>query len=140
MAGSRKLGRSTDHRKAMLRAMVTYLLENGEIERIKAFTQKQIIQAIQIHSREDVKRAEGSPADGILLDSGMGSGKTFDWKLLLGITRPYILAGGLTPENVEEAIKKCHPFAVDVSSGVETDGIKDQAKVEEFIRAVRRTK
>ena len=84
--------------------------------------------------------AEQSPADVILLDSGMGSGETFDWTLLSGITRPYFLAGGLTTENVEEAIKGCHPFAVDVSTGVETDGVKDRAKMEAFLQVVRRTK
>ena len=114
--------------------------EPGEIERIKAFTQKTIIQAIKVHSREDVRMAEHSPADGILLDSGMGSGETFDWRLLGGITRPYFLAGGLTPENVEGAIKKCHPFGVDVSTGVETDGVKDPVKMEAFMQAVKRAK
>ena len=112
----------------------------GEIERIKAFTEITVIQAVKVHSREDVKMASQSPADGILLDSGMGSGETFDWSWLDGIRRPYFLAGGLTPENVEDAINQCYPFAVDVSSGIETDGKKDRAKMEEFVRAVRRTK
>ena len=112
----------------------------GEIERIKAFTDITVIQAIKVHTREDVVNAANSPADGILLDSGMGSGETFDWNLLSVLRRPYFLAGGLTPENVEDAINRCHPFAVDVSSGIETDGVKDRAKMEEFLRAARRAK
>ncbi len=112
----------------------------GEIERIKAFTTKTVIQAFKIRSAEDVMAANQSPADVILLDSGMGSGETFDWKLLDAIRRPYFLAGGLSPENVEDAIHRCHPFAVDVSSGIETDGLKDREKMEEFLRAARRVK
>ncbi|MEE3467644.1 MAG: phosphoribosylanthranilate isomerase [Eubacterium sp.] len=112
----------------------------GEIERIKAFTTKTVIQAVKIHTKEDVEIARQSPADGILLDSGMGSGETFNWGLLELIRRPYMLAGGLTPENVAEAIRRCHPFAVDVSSGIETDGKKDRAKMEAFMQVVRQTK
>jgi len=112
----------------------------GEIERIKAFTTKTVIQAIKVHSKEDILLAMQSPADGILLDSGMGSGETFDWSLLEPIRRPYMLAGGLNPENVVDAIRRCHPFAVDVSSGIETDGKKDREKMQAFIQAVRQTK
>jgi phosphoribosylanthranilate isomerase len=72
-----------------------------------------------------------------------GSGETFDWELAIEAKRrfglPVILAGGLTPENVEEAIALVRPYAVDVSSGVEAAlGRKDHAKIEAFCRAVRR--
>jgi phosphoribosylanthranilate isomerase len=66
-----------------------------------------------------------------------GSGQTFDWSTIPQNGKPFFLAGGLNPENVSEAIKKTQPFAVDVSSGVETDGVKDAAKIKEFIRRVR---
>jgi indole-3-glycerol phosphate synthase len=66
-----------------------------------------------------------------------GSGRRFDWKLLKGVQRPYFLAGGVTRENLDEALALA-PFAVDVSSGVETDGLKDPRKIIEFVRSVRR--
>jgi phosphoribosylanthranilate isomerase len=69
-----------------------------------------------------------------------GSGKTFDWNTIPETGKPFFLAGGLNPENVAEAIKKTSPFAVDVSSGVETNGIKDAAKIKEFIRRARSVK
>jgi phosphoribosylanthranilate isomerase len=79
-----------------------------------------------------------------LLDSGAkekygGTGKTFDWKLAVPIAKrfPLIIAGGLTPDNVEEVIKTIKPWGVDVSSGVETKGVKDMDKVRKFIEAVR---
>ena len=77
--------------------------------------------------------AENSSADYIMLDSGKGSGVTFDWSMLSGLTRPYFLAGGLSPDNVGEVIKTLHPYAVDVSSGVETDGVKDADKMRRFV-------
>lgn len=85
----------------------------------------------------DLARLEGVTADALLLDSGAGSGRPFDWTLLQGFARPYILAGGLTPANVTEALRRCRPAAVDVSSGVETNGRKDPQKVQAFVQAVR---
>jgi phosphoribosylanthranilate isomerase len=66
-----------------------------------------------------------------------GSGQTFDWSTIPETGEPFFLAGGLNPENVEEAIKKTAPFAVDVSSGVETNGVKNAEKIKEFIRRAR---
>ena len=68
-----------------------------------------------------------------------GTGTAFNWELLKGFSRPYFLAGGLSPENVREAIETLHPYVVDVSSGIETDGRKDPAKMEKFIDVVRST-
>ena len=62
---------------------------------------------------------------------------TFDHSLIEGIDRPYFLAGGLTAQNVKEAIKSLHPYAVDASSCLETDGRKDKSKMTEFVRAIR---
>ncbi|MBO6107839.1 MAG: tryptophan synthase subunit beta, partial [Eubacterium sp.] len=75
-------------------------------------------------------------ADMILLDAGTGLGITFDWELLNGIGRDYILAGGLNPGNVSHAIEKLHPYGVDVSSGIETDGVKDHGKMRAFVDEV----
>lgn len=101
-------------------------------------TRGPLLQAFRVRSQADVAAANRSTADGILLDSGAGTGKVLDWKLLGGVTRPYFLAGGLSPCNVAEAIALLHPFAVDVSSGIETDGAKDKTKMAAFVAAVRK--
>lgn len=97
-----------------------------------------VIRAFQIKSEDDVKKAETSCADHILLDSGKGSGLTFDWSVLKNAAKPYFLAGGLDPENVSRAVNDLHPYAVDVSSGLETDGVKDKNKMIKFAEAVRK--
>lgn len=88
------------------------------------------------------------PCDYFLIDSPPetyrgGSGKTFDWNLLDRIQIPrdkVILAGGLTKENVITAINQVQPLAVDVSSGVETAGTKDQLKIKQFIQTVKQAR
>ncbi|MDD5953204.1 MAG: phosphoribosylanthranilate isomerase [Oscillospiraceae bacterium] len=113
--------------------------ENQDYVRsLRALTDKPIFQAFRVETKEDVLRAQRSKADNILLDSGSGgTGTPFDWSLLQGVYRPYFLAGGLFPENVVEAIDMLHPYGVDVSSGIETDGKKDKAKMAAFVHAVR---
>lgn len=106
------------------------------IKELRNHTDKPIIKAIKIESEEDVQRAKESIADCILLDSGTGTGKTFDHSLIKGIHRPYFLAGGLTAENVADAIENLHPYAVDASSCLETNGKKDPQKMNEFVSAV----
>lgn len=108
------------------------------IARLRTLSDKPIIKAFLLKSKEDAKRAEKSTADHILLDSGMGTGKGFDRSLLKNISRPYFLAGGLYPENVADAIETLSPFAVDVSSGIETDNFKDKNKMAAFVKAVRK--
>jgi len=108
------------------------------VRELKSRTHAPIIQAFRIASREDVLRAEESEADYILLDHGAGgTGEMFDWSLLDGIDRPFFLAGGLSAENVGEAIMRYKPFAVDSSSKLETDGVKDYNKMKAFVEAVR---
>ena len=97
-----------------------------------------VIKAFRIESEADIVSANNSSADYILLDSGGGTGKVFDHSLLKDIARPYFLAGGLTPENVETAVKQLKSFAVDVSSSLETDGFKDKIKMTAFVNAVRK--
>ena len=108
------------------------------IKNLRGMTKKIIIKAFQIKTAEDITAAEKSLADFILADSGAGGGKVFDWNLVKNLSRKYFLAGGLTPENVGGAIKILKPFAVDVSSGIETDGKKDFNKMATFAEVVRR--
>ena len=105
---------------------------------VRARTEKPLVQAFQIRSAADLARAAASTADGLLLDSGCGTGARFDWTPLRDFRRPYFLAGGLTPENVGAAVAALHPAGVDVSSGVETNGAKDKTKMAAFVEAVRK--
>lgn len=107
------------------------------ITELKRLCGKPIIKAFIIKSKADINKALSCPCDYLLLDNGLGAGKTFDWSLIQDIERPFFLAGGLTPENVKGAISLVHPYGVDVSSGVETDGHKDYAKMKAFIQAVK---
>lgn len=108
------------------------------IKWLRKLSDKPIIKAFSIKEEQDILAAEISVADYILLDSGAGTGTEFDWNLIQNIGRPYFLAGGLGPGNVENAVKILKPYAVDVSSGIETNGVKDQCKMAEFFAAVRK--
>lgn len=104
-----------------------------------------LIQAFRIRCANDLKRAMESEADYLLLDNGTGTGEAFDWSLIRdaealkrgAAARPWILAGGLGPDNVAEAVRRFRPFAVDLSSGAETDGWKDPEKMARCVQAVR---
>ena len=111
--------------------------DEAYIKRLRVLTDKPIIKAFKIKSRDDLHGVQESSADYILLDSGTGSGSVFDWDLIKSIERQYFLAGGLNPQNVEEAIRTLRPFAIDVSSGIETDGHKDPVKMKEFVNTAR---
>ena len=117
-------------------------LHGSEDERcstaLRAKTGKPIIKAFRITCEDDIRAAERSSADFILLDSGTGTGRTFDHSLIKNIQRPFFLAGGLTADNVSEAIQSLHPYAVDASSSLETDGFKDKNKMAAFAAAVRK--
>lgn len=112
--------------------------DEAYIEELRRAGDHCIIRAFAVRSSEDIHRAFAFPADYPLLDNGKGTGETFDWSLFHEQEKPFFLAGGLSPENVKEAIERFHPYAVDVSSGVETDGFKDYEKMKAFMDAVRR--
>lgn len=117
---------------------------------IKASTGKQVIKALKLGEDPQVDRflVEAwldSSADYLLFDAGTGSGKIFDWSGLqeldaeLGGNWPkeFFLAGGLHPGNLREAFQALHPYAVDLSSGVETEGTKDLQKMRQAVQVVR---
>lgn len=107
------------------------------IEALRQRCDVPIIQAFRVRSEQDVIRAEASTADLVLLDNGQGTGETFDWSLVCGVRRPFMLAGGLGPLNVADAIDAAHPWGVDMSSGIETDGVKDPKKMAAAVAAIR---
>ena len=94
--------------------------------------------AFTLRTPDDLTAALASGADMILLDSSKGTGQTFDWSLLRGVARPFLLAGGLTPENIPRAVRAVHPWGVDLSSGVETDRRKDRDKILAAVAAARK--
>lgn len=96
-----------------------------------------IIKAVRVTGELDLEMWENSAADYLLLDSGAGTGKTFDHSLIGKIRKPWFLAGGMNPENAAEAVRRFHPYGIDVSSGVETNGWKDSEKVRQMIDHMR---
>lgn len=103
---------------------------------LKRRTGKPVWKAFRIRSADDLDAARASSADMILLDNGYGTGETFDWTLVRGIGRPFILAGGLCESNISDAAKM-QPDAMDISSGVETNRVKDPEKIRILIERIR---
>jgi phosphoribosylanthranilate isomerase len=107
-------------------------------------TGAKVMKAFRVHTAADVRGAEAFRTDFHLFDAHRkgtpgGTGERFDWGLLADRRSqvPMVMAGGLTPENVADAIEVAHPYAVDVVTGVESEpGVKDPAKVEAFFEAV----
>ena len=111
--------------------------DGAYIAKLRQLTGKGLIKAFRVKGREEILSAEQSRAEQILLDSGAGSGERFDWSVVKDVKRPYFLAGGLKPENAKAAVESLHPYALDVSSGIETEGVKDPEKMKAFMKAVR---
>ena len=117
-------------------------LHGGEdeetVRRVKAATGLPVIKAVGVRAAADVDRWRASAADFLLLDNGAGgTGKVFDWSLLPPLDRPWFLAGGLTEANIPEALK-LSPYCLDISSGAETDGLKDKDKIRRIVEMIRK--
>lgn len=112
--------------------------DENYIRKLRTLTDRPVIKAFCIKNEYDAAQAQRSTADYILLDSGAGTGTVFDWKLIQDIQRPYFLAGGLSPDYAAFAVRRLKPYAVDVSSGIETGGRKDKIKMAAFAAAVRK--
>ena len=115
-----------------------------KVRELSGISGGKIIKAFSVKRREDVEKAFGCSADMVLLDHGKGgTGENFDWSLLEDRSherkeeKPFFLAGGLSPENIPEAVRRCRPYGVDLSSAVETDGRKDREKILAAVAAVR---
>ena len=108
------------------------------------FRNCQVIKAFRVKDQNTVNEVKKFSVDYLLLDSFVansvgGTGQTFNWDLIKGqsFTKPVILAGGLNTYNVKQVIERVNPYAVDVSSGVETNGVKDVEKIRKFVEIVR---
>lgn len=112
--------------------------DNDYINNIKtACNNTQVWKAIKITEEADMQKAETCTADRIILDNGYGTGSCFNWENAKKFKENMILAGGLTPENIKSAIEKFHPYAIDLSTGVETEKLKDRDKIFAAVEAVR---
>ncbi len=111
---------------------------NEYINLLKTHSKTQVFKAFKIRSATDLSVAQESSADVVLLDNGYGTGEQFDWSLIENFGRDFILAGGISSLNVLEAIKRFAPYAIDVSSSVESNKIKDFLKIKSLIEIVRK--
>ena len=112
--------------------------DEAYLSRLRALAPgKELWKAFVIRKPKDLEPVRSSSAHRVLLDNGYGTGAAFDWTLIRDVERPWILAGGLTPENLPEAVSALHPWGVDLSSGVETAGVKDYDKIRAAVQAVR---
>ncbi|GHT10502.1 N-(5'-phosphoribosyl)anthranilate isomerase [Endomicrobiia bacterium] len=118
-------------------------LHGGEDEsyigRLKERIKKPVVKAVRV---KDKIYSAATKADFMLFDTYSsfeygGSGKIFDWDLLKEFRNPFFLAGGLNRDNIAEAVKKLNPYCVDLSSGVETNGVKDLNKIIETVKILR---
>lgn len=127
------------------RGTIQYVqLHGGESEAyIKALKRSlscPIIRVVSVKTREDVLRAADTEAEYLLLDHGKGgTGKSFDWSNIPPIDKPWFMAGGIGLSNLEAALSY-HPYAVDISSGAETNGQKDPEKMRRLVEMVRQAK
>lgn len=110
--------------------------DNRYIAALRQLTDKPVWKAFQVCCHGDLAQAILTTADFILLDTGQGSGKAFDWSVLDGFRPPFGLAGGLDIQNLTDALRT-EASLLDVSSGVETGGFKDPGKIKKFVRTAR---
>lgn len=96
-----------------------------------------VIKAIEMYDGIDITEYDDSKADYLLFDSGKGSGKTFDWNLIRkDLKKEFFIAGGLTSQNIKDAINEFNPYAVDLSSSLEVNGFKDENKIREIMEVI----
>lgn len=114
-------------------------------ERLRKATDRIIIKAVRAKTSEDIERFNEYPCNYLLIDAYKegeygGTGKVADWSIIkkAEINKPFFLAGGISADNVSDAIDELTPFCVDVSSSVETNGYKDKLKIKELIDKVRK--
>lgn len=107
------------------------------IRELRTMTDKPLIKAFIVKDATVIEEALKCSADYILLDQGLGGGQTFDWSLIPKIERPFFLAGGLNNDNLGAAAMQIRPYAVDLSSSLETDRVKDPVKMARAVEIIR---
>lgn len=117
--------------------------DEATVQRIKQTTKAKVWKAVRVKNSGDIDKWQDSSADMLLFDtyskdSYGGTGEIFNWQLLQNIKRPFILAGGLNTQNIARAIRTCRPYGVDISSGAETDYIKDKRKIKQLMLTIRK--
>lgn len=127
--------------------IIDYVQLHGEesaeyVRALKNRIDNPIIKAIRVKDSSTIKTAEQFPCDFLLLDTYTGkeyggTGKTFDWGLINGVSKPFFLAGGICLENAAQAIKQASPYCLDVSSGVETNSLKNRDKIIQLVNKIR---
>lgn len=131
---------------------------NDDLDKINSYVSDGIIDMVQLHGNESAEycrkinaptikyfRCDESTAERIreydteyfLFDSGTGTGKAFDWSKIPKTEKPFFLAGGISAENVKKAVNEVKPYAIDVSSSVETNGVKDFDKIKKITEMVK---
>lgn len=110
--------------------------DDAIVRQLQARTGKPVWKAFRVRSQADLDAARRSSADLVLLDNGYGTGEAFDWTLVRDIGRPFALAGGLRTDNIQAAARM-QPYLMDISSGAETDGVKDAYKIRALITQIR---
>lgn len=131
---------------------------NDTVENINSFIDEKIIDLVQLHGDEtpefcsrinipvvkvlkpdnfDMVKEYEPYADYFLFDSGTGTGKEFDWSRIPETDKPFFLAGGLNKDNIPLALKSIKPYGIDLSSAVETDGVKDYEKIKQIMECVK---
>lgn len=130
---------------------------DDDIEKINSLINEKTIDLVQLHGSESPEYCEKvnapvikclkpnmfSCADNynteyLLFDSGTGSGKTFDWSEIPGTAKPFFLAGGINADNINNAINEIHPYCIDISSAVETGGVKDYNKIKQIMESMKK--
>lgn len=129
-----------DEDAAYEEALLESLLQQGIDD-----PQERCIKAFRIRGAEDFKKIGETKCRWLLLDTYSqtlpgGTGEHFNWDLIQGIDREFFLAGGISVDNIERAVGEVKPYAVDVSSSLETDGVKDKEKIRVFMEKVRAMK
>lgn len=105
------------------------------IDHLKIMGGKPIIKTCEMNNTDVISYGVNTCADHVMF--GTGNGQTFDWSLVRSVQRPYILSGGLSMENIHDAMRQLRPWGVDFMNGVETDGVKDRDKILSVIDTVR---
>lgn len=127
--------------------VIDYIQLHGDedeeyIFNLRGQVNKPIIKAVRVENSDSLKAAQKLSCDYLLLDSYSnkeygGTGKTFDWELAKAINKPFFLAGGICIENAAAAAESVKPYCLDISSGVETNALKDRDKIIQIVKLIR---